>query len=265
MIVFLSAILYLSSPALLLMLKKIVTYFLFLFACLNAAVCFAQTAVIEFTDYKIDGTLKADSGLLKLLMPYSDSVNRSMNAVIGFSINGLTKKQPESTLGNFMADCMKTMAEKKFNQKVDIAFINYGGIRSYIPKGEIFVGKIYELMPFDNLIVLQKLSGKVLQQFLDKMANRDGWPVSGLTMSIKDKKAIHVLIDHKPLDENATYIVANSDYIANGGDDCEMLRGISQINMGYLYRDAVIEYIVSLSKQGKTIDAKTDNRIVYAN
>jgi len=247
------------------MLKKIVTYFLFLFACLNAAVCFAQTAVIEFTDYKIDGTLKADSGLLKLLMPYSDSVNRSMNAVIGFSINGLTKKQPESTLGNFMADCMKTMAEKKFNQKVDIAFINYGGIRSYIPKGEISVGKIYELMPFDNLIVLQKLSGKVLQQFLDKMANREGWPVSGLTMSIKDRKAIHVLINHKPLDENAVYVIANSDYVANGGSGCDMLRNLARTNKGYLIRDAIIDYITEFTSQGKPIDPKSENRVVYAN
>ena len=89
--------------------------------------------------------------------------------------------------------------------------------------------------------------------------------VSGLTMSIKDKKATHVLIDQKPLDENAIYVVANSDYIANGGDDCEILRAVPKINIGYLYRDALIEYIVSLNRQGKTIDAKTDNRIVYAN
>jgi len=247
------------------MLKKIITYFLPLYALMVVAVGNAQTTTIEFTNYKIEHTLKPDSDLLKLLMPYTDSVHKSMNVVIGFSLNGMIKKQPESILGNFMADCMKLMAEKKFDQKVDIAFINYGGVRSYIPKGEISVGKIYELMPFDNLIVLQKLSGKILQQFLDKMASRDGWPVSGLTMSIKDRKAIYVLIDHKPLDENATYVVANSDYIANGGDDCDMLRGIPQINKGYLYRDALIEYIVSLSKQGKTIDSKTDNRIVYAN
>ena len=247
------------------MLRKFITYFLPLYALTAVAVCNAQTTTIEFSNYRIEHTSKPDSGLLKLLKPYTDSVHKSMNTVIGFSINGLIKKQPESNLGNFMADCMKLMAEKKFEQKVDIAFINYGGIRSYIPKGEISVGKMYELMPFDNLIVLQKLSGKILQQFLDKMAGRDGWPVSGLTMSIKDKKAIHVLIDHKPLDENATYMVANSDYIANGGDDCEMLRGIPQINKAYLYRDALIEYIISMSKQGKTIDSKTDNRIVYAN
>ena len=265
MIVFLSAILYLSSPALLLMLKKIVTYFLFLFACLNAAVCFAQTAVIEFTDYKIDGTLKADSGLLKLLMPYSDSVNRSMNAVIGFSINGLTKKQPESTLGNFMADCMKTMAEKKFNQKIDASFINFGGIRSYISKGDVTVGKVYELMPFDNLIVLQKVKGTVLKSFLDKTAASGGWPLSGITMRINNRKATNIFINEKLLKEDADYIIANTDYVANGGDDCAMLKNIPKQNIGYLLRDALIEYILMLTQQSKPIEAKMDNRIVYVN
>ena len=43
--------------------------------------------------------------------------------------------------------------------------MNHGGIRSYIPKGNITTGKIFELMPFDNLIVLQEVKGSVLQQF----------------------------------------------------------------------------------------------------
>ena len=75
-----------------------------------------------------------------------------MNTVIGFSTIGLTKKLPESGLGNLIADAMKEMAQKKYATKVDAAFVNYGGIRSYIPKGEITIGKIFEIMPFDNLI-----------------------------------------------------------------------------------------------------------------
>ena len=107
------------------MLRKFITYFLPLYALTAVAVCNAQTTTIEFSNYRIEHTSKPDSGLLKLLMPYTDSVHKSMNAVIGFSVNGMVKKQPESVLGNFMADCMKLMAEKKFDQKVDIAFINY--------------------------------------------------------------------------------------------------------------------------------------------
>jgi len=226
---------------------------------------FSQTAIIDFEDYKIDNQLKVDSSIIKMLKPYKDSIQHSMYTVIGFSLKGLTKKQPESALGNFMADGMKAMAEKKFNKKIDIAFVNYGGIRSYLPKGDITTGMIYELMPFDNLIVLQEVKGDILQQYLDKMAARDGWPVSGLQMGIKDKKAVNILIGNQPFSKTTTYLVANSDYIANGGDGCDMLRGIEQININYLFREALIEYVLSMTKQGKSIDTATENRIVYAN
>jgi len=186
-----------------------------------------------------------------------------MNKVIGFSTRGLYKRQPESELGNFMTDCMKEMGEQKFNRKIDAAFVNLGGVRSYIPKGDITIGKIYELMPFDNLVVLQEVKGSILLQFLSKIAEKDGWPISGITMQIKDKMPTNILVGGKPLNEKATYTIANSDYIASGGAECEMLKGILQINIGYNYRDALIAYVEQITKQGKPIDWKVEGRITY--
>ena len=226
---------------------------------------FAQDVTVEFKNYKIVSQLKQDSNFIKWLVPYADSMHRSMNRVIGFSVSTLLNKQPESSLGNFMADCMKEMAEKKFNKRIDVAFINFGGIRSYIPKGDITLGRVYELMPFDNLIVLQTVKGNVLKSFLEKIANAGGWPLSGLTMKMQNGKAINILIDDKPLNENADYVIANTDYVANGGDDCAMLKNISKQNIGYLLRDALIEYILIFTQQSKPIEAKMDNRIIYAN
>ncbi|GAC1398837.1 MAG: hypothetical protein NVSMB63_18850 [Sediminibacterium sp.] len=198
----------------------------------------------------------------KLLAPYSANIHDAMNRVIGIARNNLTAKQPESALGNFMADCFKAMAEKKFGKKVDIAFMNTGGIRSYIPQGNITVGNIFELMPFDNLLVLQELNGSVLQQLLDKTAADGGWPVSaGVSMVIKNKKATQVMIRGIILDRNAGYVVANSDYIASGGSNCDMLRGIAQVNSGYLLRDALLDYITGLTQQGLPVDPSIENRV----
>jgi 2',3'-cyclic-nucleotide 2'-phosphodiesterase (5'-nucleotidase family) len=225
----------------------------------------AQDVAVEFKNYKIVSQLRQDSNFIQWLIPYADSMHRSMNKVIGFSVSTLINKQPESSLGNFMADCMKAMAEKKFNQKIDAAFMNFGGIRSYISKGDITIGKVYELMPFDNLIVLQKVKGMVLKSFLDKTAASGGWPLSGITMRINNRKATDIWIDKKPLKEDADYIIANTDYVANGGDDCIMLKNIPKQNIGYLLRDALIEYILLFTQQSKPIEAKMDNRIVYVN
>ena len=58
--------------------------------------------------------------------------------------------------------------------------------------------------------------------------------------------------------------VANSGYIANGGDELEYLKNIPQENRGYLFRDAIIDYIRDQIKQGKKISATLQNRISYA-
>jgi hypothetical protein len=121
-------------------------------------------------------------------------------------------------------------------------------------------------MPFDNLVVLQKVRGDTLISLLHHIASKNGWPLSGINMGIKDKKAINTLANGKPINVDSIYVIANTDYIAvNGGDDTNMLKGLPIINKGYLFRDALIEYVQWLTEQGKSIDVKTDKRIVYAN
>jgi len=238
---------------------------LLLFIAFFSACTTSPPPQVNYSTYKVNTTANLDSSYNVMLKPYRDSLNKSMNEVIGFSTNGLTKKQPESVLGNFMTDAIKVMAEKKFNKKIDAAFLNFGGIRSYIPKGEVTVGKIFELMPFDNVVVIQNLKGSELIVFLNRVCEKGGWPVSeGLTYSIKDKKLGEVFINNKPLEPNTTYSIANSDYIANGGDNCEMLKTIPKQNLNYLMRDALLEYTKLLTAEGKPINAKIENRVVYA-
>lgn len=224
-----------------------------------------NTIKLTYKDYDIGKTYVPDTGVLTMLTPYRDSVDKTMGKIIGNSAEPLKKKLPESNLGNFMADCMRTISTKKFNRSVDAAFVNYGGIRGELPQGPIQLRHIYELMPFDNLVVLQQVKGSVLQQFLDHIASRGGWPVSGITMGIKDKTAVNVLVNGKPIDANATYTIANSDYVANGGDDCVMLKTIPQVNIGYLYRDALIEYVRMFTAQQQPIQAKIENRVTNVN
>jgi 2',3'-cyclic-nucleotide 2'-phosphodiesterase (5'-nucleotidase family) len=224
-----------------------------------------QASSLQYKTYRVNDKEKTDPSLLSLLKPYSDSVNKSMNDVVGVADITLEKKQPECTLGNFMADAFFAMAQEKYNVKPDAAFMNYGGIRlNQLPAGNVTRGKIFELMPFDNLLVIQKLKGDVLQQFLDLTAAKGGVPVAGITMQIKEKKAVNVLIGGKPIDPNATYTTVNSDFVANGGDNADMLRTVPQITNGYLMRDALFDYITKLKAQGKNINTITENRVSNA-
>jgi len=246
--------------------RSLVKYPLFL--CLFFAVsCDTayQTYTVQYKDYRISSKQPASNELSSMLKPYADSVNKSMNDVVAVAGITLEKKQPEGTLGNLLADAMMAKAKEKFNTPVDAVFMNSGGIRlPSIPQGNITRGKIFELSPFDNQIVLLKLNGKILQQFLDTTAIRGGWPTAGCTYQLKNKKAVNITIGGQPLNENAEYTIGMVDYVANGGDNCDMLKPIAQQSRGYLFRDAIIEYFADAPKQGKALVSKIENRVSYA-
>jgi 2',3'-cyclic-nucleotide 2'-phosphodiesterase (5'-nucleotidase family) len=122
----------------------------------------------------------------------------------------------------------------------------------------------YLLMPFDNYVVEQTLTGQQLSDFCDSMAMKKGWPVSGISFQIKNDKAINILVNSAPLDLNKKYKVAINDYLANGGDGMAFLKSIPQIQTGRLFRDAIMEYWSAQTKAGKKISAKLENRISYA-
>lgn len=223
-----------------------------------------QTQTIQFSNNRIYASGTVNEALKKKMLPYADSVNKSMNEIVGICDKTLDKKQPESTLGNFIADAMLFEAKEKYQITIDAAFVNYGGVRiAQMAAGPITKGKIFELMPFDNLIIVQKIKGDVLQQFLDLIASKGGWPLAGISMGIKNKKAVAVKINGELLDHNRYYSIANSDYVANGGDNAEMIRTIPQLSKGYLLRDAIFDYIKTFQQLGKPIVAVEEKRVVY--
>lgn len=208
---------------------------------------------------------RLDSGLYTLLKPYREGLNTKMDAIVAFSQQDMVKAQPEGNLGNFMADALMDAAVRVYGVQPDIAVMNYGGIRlPVLKKGAITTRKIYELFPFDNLLVLVSIRGEVLQQFLDHIAGRGGWPVAGMQMQIQNKKAVAVIIGNQPLEKERNYLVAMGDYTANGGDDASMLKGLPQQNKGYLMRDALLDYLKGLQAAGKALIIENENRVKNA-
>jgi 2',3'-cyclic-nucleotide 2'-phosphodiesterase (5'-nucleotidase family) len=224
-----------------------------------------QPQSVKYRDYRITQKQTSANEINQLLKPYSDSVNKSMNAVIAVAGITLQKRQPEGALGNVLADAMMVMAKQKYQTNIDATFINYGGIRlPSIPAGDITLGKIYEVAPFDNIIVLLKLKGAILQQLLNHIASKGGWPCAGIRWQIKNKLAVNIIVGGNALDLDKEYTIATLDYIANGGDECEMLKSIPQQNNGYLFREAVIDYFTQLNSQGKKITASIEKRLTNA-
>lgn len=203
-----------------------------------------------------------DTAMQRFLEPYAAKVASTMNDVIGRIEKDLQKQSPDGSLGHFLADSYLEMARRRYDPGVQVAFINGGGVRlPAIQSGPLRRGTIYEVMPFDNLMVILRVTGVQLQQYLDHVASEGGGGVAGLTMKIKGRKAIDVMIGGRPLDPGATYTMANSDYTVSGGGGYMGLRSLPANKTGYLLRDATIDYCLSFHQRGEAVPVPTDKRI----
>ena len=221
----------------------------------------------EAQSYKLSNEeVAADKAVDDLIKPYRTKLDEVMNEVIGYSETDLYKTQPEGTLNNWMADVIQFQSKKHFKKNVDCTILNYGGIRiPSITKGDITRSKIFELMPFDNEIVLMSMDKKTLTELLNMVAINGGWPISKeLKMTISNGVATDVMINEKPLADK-TYQVALPDYIANGGDKCFFLADKDRIRLGVLVRDALLEHVEEMTEKGEKINVVKDGRISIDN
>jgi 2',3'-cyclic-nucleotide 2'-phosphodiesterase (5'-nucleotidase family) len=220
-----------------------------------------QPAQVNYGQYGVEGKL-TDTVMLRLVKPYSDSVNKTMDEVLGTLGETLEKKGPHNPLGNFMTDAFLERARQVYGKPVDLAFVNTGGIRiNSLQAGPVRLRNIFELMPFDNLLVLLQMNGDTLLRFLNHIVGRGGWPISGGQYSMNQSGVTDVRINGQPLVASALYTVALSDYIANGGDNCTMLLNLNQENKGYLQRDAIVEFIRAFQQRGEPIKPANEVRV----
>jgi 2',3'-cyclic-nucleotide 2'-phosphodiesterase (5'-nucleotidase family) len=83
-----------------------------------------------------------------------------------------------------------------------------GGLRTEIPAGSITVRNIYELMPFENELVILWIKGDKLIQLFQFFASVGGEGVSGIRMKVKNGKAVQILVGTIPIDPAKIYTVA---------------------------------------------------------
>jgi len=207
--------------------------------------------------------LSDDNTISEMIMPYKHEMDSQMNLVLGILPVNLKKERPNSNMGNWFCDAMLVMAEKHYGSEVDFAIQNYGGLRiPFLGKGNITKANIYELMPFDNQLIVLELNGTQVTDLLNNIASDGGWPISrGLSFRINEDKAADIKIKGEDLVDDKIYKVALPDYVANGGGGINFLKSIPQLNTGAFIRDAIIEYLEDLQAQSKNLTVDSSKRI----
>jgi 2',3'-cyclic-nucleotide 2'-phosphodiesterase (5'-nucleotidase family) len=212
-----------------------------------------------------------DSSVVQLYLPYKNILEEDMNRVISYSETKMTKAKPESFLTNFLADLLLEQGAKECEKQSlgftpSVSFYNYGGIRSIIPQGDITVGTIFELMPFENEMVYLELSGQQLREFLNYVAAKGGDSLGGARFVISDKKAKDITVGGKAITNDESYWLVTNDYVAGGGDGLDVLKGNKQlIKSSVKIRDAIISNLEDKQKQNKNLQVELDGRMKYDN
>lgn len=219
-----------------------------------------QVSKTQVTNIRVqaDSLHLYDTALANMIAPYKIQLDAQMNEVIGVAEQTLTKALPDGCLGNLVADACLDYASKAYQKQVDFCVLNNGGIRiPAIQQGNIQVGKIYELMPFDNMIEVVEISGEKCLELFVWIAKNKGVPVSGVQLTLNKDVAEQIYVQGKPFDVNKTYTIATTDFLTNGGDGLTMLAAGKRFATNYKLRDAIINYV----KVNQTIKANNNGRI----
>ena len=217
---------------------------------------------------EINQQVLSDSSIVKYYQPFKKNLEESlMNTPISYSPETYRKNDGElnSTLSNMFADATYEMSNPVFNkmsgENIDIVLLNNGGIRSIISKGNISEKTAFELMPFENSIVVLELSGLSIIKMIDYLRKvKLQHPISGLQITLNNDYSVNeVKINGVSIENEKKYYVATTDYLLEGGDKMYFLAETTKTtDINYKMRDILIDYF----KKYDTLKLKSDNRFI---
>lgn len=224
---------------------------------------FAPAGQAAYTELQVDSTTADDPDYVRLYTPYKKQLEAEMNRVVGNTAVNLTKPSnaPETLMGNFFADVLLAEARERVPD-AEFSFGTKGGLRIELHQGPITIGNLFELMPFENEIVVLELTGENVLELAQFIAATGGQPVAGIRLEIDGGNATNVRIGGKPVIPQHTYKLVTYDYLANGGDHTLGLADpVRRTDLGIKVREALISYVSKEAEAGKDINVQLDGRI----
>lgn len=190
-----------------------------------------------------------------------------MDSVISYAVDTYSKRDGEynTAIGNLFADATLEQANPVFNKRtgenIDLVLLNHGGIRAIISKGNISARTAYQIMPFENSLVVATLRGEQIKELVTylQLAKR-AHPIAGLNIVLNEDYSLNkATINGKPIDYSKSYNVLTNDYLFNGGDRMDFFQKRDSLYvLDYKVRNALLDYF----KKKDTINPVIDNRFI---
>lgn len=219
-------------------------------SCSTTNELFATSATIP-----MDASLSSNQRIDSLVAPYKKSLDEEMNEVIAKALDNFIPERPSGTLNNWAADAvLASQIAKARLEAPTICILNTGGLRTSINKGEVTIGDIFKVMPFDNEIVWVKMPVSSIPDIEDYMKLRNGEPIAGAKI-VNGKLLINGLSKGKD-----HFWIITSDYLMNGGDNMTFFeQSLERSYTGILLRDAMIDQ----AREQKELVPTEENRMQF--
>jgi len=240
---------------------------LFIFSCNSDY----KLTKIKGERLEIDESIQSDSTIEDFIKPYREHVNSNLDSIISYAPETYSKSDGElnTAIGNLMADAVfeesNPIFYKRTGKNIDFVILNHGGIRSIISKGNVRIRTAYEVMPFENSVVVAALKGEQVLQMMDYLSNaKRAHPVSKqLLLKLNNDYTINSATVHgKEIDTSKVYYIATNDYLYNGGDRMSFFHPNDSLYvLDYKIRNVLIDYF----NKKDTLNPQRDNRFTKLN
>ncbi|WP_282181379.1 bifunctional metallophosphatase/5'-nucleotidase [Aliiroseovarius marinus] len=171
----------------------------------------------------------------------------------------------ECTMGNIIADAM---LDRVKDQGIQIAMMNGGGIRASIDAGDVTMGEVLTVLPFQNTLSTFQVSGAVVLEALENAVSQheEGagrfMQVAGMTYAFDltkepGSRISDVMVGGAPIDAAATYGLVSNNFIRNGGDGFSMFRdAMNAYDFGPDLADVTAEYMAKMGPVKPMLDGR---------
>lgn len=229
-----------------------------------------QTVSSHYERLEITDSISGDKAIENFIEPYHNHLNNTLDEPLSYTPVTLNKSDGtyNTAIGNLMTDVVTDRLNKLLPEygidAIDVVLLNHGGIRSVISKGDISTRNAYEVMPFENELVLLELQGKAIKDMVAYLVRSSSpHPFKGLHIERnEDGSSFSYTIQGKTPQDEEWYTVATIDYLANKGDYMDFFANSrNRIDTGYKLRNALIDYLkITDTLQPYTDDRMTINR-----
>jgi 2',3'-cyclic-nucleotide 2'-phosphodiesterase (5'-nucleotidase family) len=208
---------------------------------------------------------RASSEIWEMILPYKQELEGQMQRIIGEVPVELPKKQPESSMTNWIGDVIYRQGAIYLGRNPDFSLMNHGGLRlPSVPAGVLTVGKVFELMPFDNNLTILEMTGETVEEMFAHIIKRGGgWPISEtVKVTFNEIGLASVEIHGMPIDQHKVYTVATSSFLADGGDGLDMLLDLPRTDFPVMIRDLIIHDVESRQARGIAVSSVSEGRMI---